>query len=151
MQERRKNSCSTPGLEIPPVEGNGNSFRCSGLGNPMAEEPVGLQSMGSQRVGQDWANTHPWTLGHLVKFHLIYSWVFLSPCLVSDRNQTLLISLRVNPYLEYGRGGWALRWAPSEGQGGQWVRASPPNSASPPRFTAAVLCFADSLGVWWPL
>ena len=34
-------------------EGNSNSFQYSCLGNPMEEEPGGLQSMGSQRVGHD--------------------------------------------------------------------------------------------------
>ena len=34
---------------------------------PWAEEPVGLQSMGSQRVGHDWTRTHadthePWAV-----------------------------------------------------------------------------------------
>ena len=151
MQERRKNSCSTPGLEIPPVEGNGNSFRYSGLGNSVGQGACWATAHGVAKGGTGLSKHTHMNTGPSVKFHLIYSWVFLSPCLVSDRNQTLLISLRVNPYLEYGRGGWALRWAQSEGQGGQWARASPPNSASPLRFTAAVLCFADSLGVWWPL
>ena len=36
-------------------EGNGNPLQYSCLGNLMEEEPGGLQSMGSQRVGHDWA------------------------------------------------------------------------------------------------
>ena len=36
-----------------PGEGNGNSLQYSCLGNPMDREPGGLQSMGSQRAGQD--------------------------------------------------------------------------------------------------
>ena len=37
-----------------PGEGNGNPFQYSCLGNPMdTEEPGGLQSMGSQRIGHD--------------------------------------------------------------------------------------------------
>ena len=56
---------SIPGLERSPGEGNGNSFQHSHPGNPIghssiltweipqAEEPGGLQFMGSLRVGQD--------------------------------------------------------------------------------------------------
>ena len=36
-----------------PGEGNGNSFQYSYLGIPRTEEPGGLQSIGSQRVGRD--------------------------------------------------------------------------------------------------
>ena len=39
-----------PGLERSPGEGNGYPLQCSCLENPI-EEPGGLQSMGSQRVG----------------------------------------------------------------------------------------------------
>ena len=43
---------SIPGLERSPGEGNGNSLQYSCLGNFHGrEEPGGLQSMGSQRVG----------------------------------------------------------------------------------------------------
>ena len=39
--------------------GNGNPFQCSCLGNPMERGAWGLQFVGSQRVGHDWAtNTH---------------------------------------------------------------------------------------------
>ena len=34
----------------------GNPFQYSCLGNPWTEEPGGLQSRGSQRVGHDWSN-----------------------------------------------------------------------------------------------
>ena len=40
-----------PGLGISPGEGNGNPLQYSCLGNP--EEPGGLQSIRSQRVGHD--------------------------------------------------------------------------------------------------
>ena len=43
----------TPGLGGSPGRRNGNPLQDSCLGNSMAEEPGGLQSMGSQRVGQD--------------------------------------------------------------------------------------------------
>ena len=51
------NSGSIPGLERSPGEENGYPLQYSHLMNPMdREEPGGLQSMGSQRVGQDLAN-----------------------------------------------------------------------------------------------
>ena len=37
-------------------EENGNPLHCSCLENPRDGEPVGLQSMGSQRVGHDWSD-----------------------------------------------------------------------------------------------
>ena len=43
-----------PGLERSPGEGNGNPLQYSCL----VEEPGGLQSMGSQRVGHVWAIKH---------------------------------------------------------------------------------------------
>ena len=49
---------SIPGSGRSPGEGNGNHssiFAWKILGT---EEPGGLQSMGSQRVGHDWAVTH---------------------------------------------------------------------------------------------
>ena len=39
-----------------PGEGNGNPLQYSCLEIPWTEEPGGLQSMGSQRVGHDIAN-----------------------------------------------------------------------------------------------
>ena len=44
---------SIPGLGQSPGEGNGNPLQYSCLENPMDEEPGGLQSMGSLRVGHD--------------------------------------------------------------------------------------------------
>ena len=45
---------SIPGLGRSPGEGNGNPLQYSCLENPMdREEPGGLQSTGSQRVGHD--------------------------------------------------------------------------------------------------
>ena len=40
-----------------PREGNGNPFQYSCLENPMMEEPGGLQSRGSRRVGHDWVTS----------------------------------------------------------------------------------------------
>ena len=42
-----------PGLGETPGEGNGNPLHYSYLGNPRTEEPGGLQSMESKRVGHD--------------------------------------------------------------------------------------------------
>ena len=42
-----------PGLGRSPGEGNGNPLQYSGWRIPWTEEPGGLQSMGSQRVGHD--------------------------------------------------------------------------------------------------
>ena len=39
-----------------PGEGHGTPLQYSFLENPWTEEPGGLQSMGSQRVGHDWSN-----------------------------------------------------------------------------------------------
>ena len=46
---------SIPGLGRSPGEENGYPLQYSCLENPMEEEPGGLQSTGSQRVGHDWA------------------------------------------------------------------------------------------------
>ena len=48
-----------PGLGRSPGEGNGNHSSILAWRIPRTEEPGRLQSMGSQRVGHDWAtNTH---------------------------------------------------------------------------------------------
>ena len=44
---------SSPELGRFPGKGNGNPLLYSCLENPMEEEPGGLQSMGSPRVGYD--------------------------------------------------------------------------------------------------
>ena len=44
---------STPGSERSPGEGNGNPLQDSRLEIPWTEEPLRLESMGSQRVGHD--------------------------------------------------------------------------------------------------
>ena len=46
---------SIPGLGRSPGEGHGSPLQYSCLENPMDPEPGRLPSMGSQRVGQDWA------------------------------------------------------------------------------------------------
>ena len=49
---------SIPGSERSPGGGYGNPLQYFCLENPMTEEPGGLQSMGSQRVGHDCAPEH---------------------------------------------------------------------------------------------
>ena len=44
---------SVPGLGRSPGGGHGNPFQYSCLENPVEEEPGGLQSVGSLRVGHD--------------------------------------------------------------------------------------------------
>ena len=47
---------SIPGSGRSPGEGNGYLCQCSSLSRiPWTEEPGGLQSMGSQRVGHEWS------------------------------------------------------------------------------------------------
>ena len=59
---------SNPGLGKSPGEWNGNPLQYSCLTGPWTEEPSRLQSMGSQRVGDDWAtNTHNSILSFLRK------------------------------------------------------------------------------------
>ena len=53
-----------------PGEGNGNPLQCSFLGNPWAEDPGGLQSMGSQKVGHDQAHTHTHTNNTNIQQHI---------------------------------------------------------------------------------
>ena len=57
-------SSSIPGLGRSPGGGNGNLLQYSCLENSMdrGEEPGGLQSIGLQRVGYDWATEHTWNL-----------------------------------------------------------------------------------------
>ena len=49
---------SIPGSGRSPGEGNGNPLQYSCLENPMDRKACGLQSMGSQRVRQDWVTEH---------------------------------------------------------------------------------------------
>ena len=50
---------SIPGLGRSPGGGHGNPLQYSCLENPLwTEEPGGLQSMGSQRIGHNWATKH---------------------------------------------------------------------------------------------
>ena len=49
---------SIPGSGRSPCEGNGNHSSVLAWETPWTEEPDRLQSMGSQRVGHDWATSH---------------------------------------------------------------------------------------------
>ena len=57
--DRKASSCDArdlgliPGLGRLPGERNGNPSQCSSRRIPWTEEPGGLQSMGSQKVGHD--------------------------------------------------------------------------------------------------
>ena len=50
---------SIPGLGRSPGVGNGNSLQYSCLENSMDRETGGVWSKGAQRVGHNWAHTHP--------------------------------------------------------------------------------------------
>ena len=51
---------------------------------PWTEEPGGLQSMGSQRAGRDWAHTHTWLSSLFLAYHICFSTAIDSTAL---RNQ----------------------------------------------------------------
>ena len=51
-----------PGLGRSPGEGNGNPLRYSCLENPVDKGPWWATSMGSQRVGHNWATKPAWAL-----------------------------------------------------------------------------------------
>ena len=53
MQVDVRDVGSIPGLGISSRGGHGNPLQYSCLENPWTEEPGGLQSIGSQRVGHD--------------------------------------------------------------------------------------------------
>ena len=112
---------------------------------PWAEEPAGLQSMGLQRVGHDWTCAHT----HMnpgpscqIPFVLLISIFILLPGEWWKAN--------ISDKLEGKSTFWAWMWGmgvevgtkESKGQGDQWAKASPPNSASPPLQTAKPLSFA---------
>ena len=55
-----RDTSSLPGSGRCPGEGNNNPLQYSCLGN-FTEEPSGLQSMGSQKVGHKWVTEHAHT------------------------------------------------------------------------------------------
>ena len=54
-----------PWIGRSPGEGNGNSLQCSSLKFPWTEEPGGLQSMGSQRIGDNLATKQQTTKNYI--------------------------------------------------------------------------------------
>ena len=71
---------------------------------PWTEEPVGLQSMGSQRVEQDWARAHTHTHTHTVNetgmsqaCHKLIAWKSHSHTIIN-----LLITMAISLYLFMG-------------------------------------------------
>jgi len=51
-----RDTSSIPGLGISPGVGNGSPHQCSAWEIPWTEEPGWLESIGSQRVGHNWAH-----------------------------------------------------------------------------------------------
>ena len=64
---------SIPGSERSPGDGNGNPLQYFAWKIPWTEELGGLQSMGLQRVGHDWATSLSFTFGS----HLERGWAWL--------------------------------------------------------------------------
>ena len=58
MQETQETQAQALGGEDPLEEGMATHSSIVAGRIPRTEEPGGLQSMGSQRVGQDWAHIH---------------------------------------------------------------------------------------------
>ena len=64
----------TPAPPPHPEEGMATYLSTHAWRTPWTEEPIGLQSMGPQRVGQDWNNvgrTHPWCHVSTIKIPVI--------------------------------------------------------------------------------
>ena len=96
---------SIPGSGRSPGGGHDNPFQCSCLENPM--QPSGLQSMGSHRVGHDWAtNTKQETAEDGGDWRAAVHWVAKSRFhLVTEQQPTTLVA----------RGGF-----PSQATQGPW-------------------------------
>ena len=67
---------SIPGLGRSPGEGNGNHSSILAWWIPWTEEPGGLQSTGSQRVGHDWATSLHFTLGNTDILTAFKPWIW---------------------------------------------------------------------------
>ena len=91
-----------PGLGRSPEEGSGIPFQYSCLENPMKEEPGGLQSVGSQRVGHNWATS-------LCRVHHMKCWA----AWITSRNQDCLEKFQLPQicrwYHPKGRASWRQR------------------------------------------
>ena len=79
-------------------EGNGNPLQCSCLENPRDEEPGGLPSMGSHRVGHNWSD-----LAAAATYYENFKTIYSDPSclsfvdLLSCRHVTLLYMLELWP------------------------------------------------------
>ena len=69
----------TPGSGRPHGERNGYPLQYSCPFLPWTEEPGGLQSMGSQRIGHDWMTKHTQLITSLVEV-----WIFSGKLLILD-------------------------------------------------------------------
>ena len=78
-----------------PGEGNGNSFQYFAWKIPWTEKPGGLQSMGSQRVRQDWATN-----------------TFRAP-LVSQQLKNLPAMQETEVWSLVGKIPWRRKWQPT--------------------------------------
>ena len=85
---------SIPGFRRSPGGGHGNPSSILTWKIPWTEEPGGLQSMGSQRVGRDWAYVHT---PDMKAFH---SYVFT---VVSLKNKGSFCKHDYNPIITYWR------------------------------------------------
>ena len=80
------------GLERSPGEGNGHPLQYSCLGNPTAEEPGGLQSMGLQRVGHDFSTKQQqWQCIPIATSYQESWWSYSSHCLFYDYNHLVVV------------------------------------------------------------
>ena len=71
MQEMQETQLPSLGWEDPLEEGMVTHSSILAWEIPWAEEPGGLQSMGSQRVGHDWSN---WARMHIQSSYLYLNW-----------------------------------------------------------------------------
>ena len=91
---------SIPGSERSPGGGNGYPLQYSCWRIPWTEEPGGLQSMGSQRVGQDWeSNTLESTMGWIQEFPQI-------PRSVKAQVSYIKWSCKVSPFYPWFLRSW---------------------------------------------
>ena len=92
---------SIPGSGRSPGERDGNPLQYSWLQNPMDTEPGGLQSMGSLRVGHDWA-TFTFFLNSIIltwnfyKYGLFYYCLLIPPQFLNSVYHDLWNSLLIN-------------------------------------------------------
>ena len=70
---------SIPGSRRAPGEGNGYPLHYSCLENPWTEEPGGLQFLGSQIAGHEWATSTFTSLSHN-EYYLAINWNELIAC-----------------------------------------------------------------------